>query len=106
MVYYWLNKFYDNKPTFPKIKKIELHSLPIRIINFTNKSEKAQHDRMVSLVEQMLSAQKEAHSDDSITETDKKLINQRIKIIDKQIDSLVYEMYGLTNEEIKIVESE
>jgi len=59
---------------------------------------------MVNLVEQMLEAQKEAHSDKNITETDKKLINQRIKIIDRQIDALVYELYELTEEEIKIVE--
>ncbi|MBM2815614.1 MAG: hypothetical protein HW421_2376 [Ignavibacteria bacterium] len=83
-----------------------LKNIPIRTIDFTNKTEKAQHDRMVSLVEQMLEAQKEAHSDKNITDTDKKLINQRIKILDKQIDNLVYELYGLTEEEIKIVEGE
>jgi hypothetical protein len=32
-------------------------------------------------------------------------INQ-IKILDKQIDSLVYELYWLTEDEIKIVEGE
>ncbi len=61
---------------------------------------------MVSLVEQMLEAQKEAHSDKLKTETDKKLAKQRIDIIDKQIDTLVYELYDLTEEEIKIVEWE
>ena len=59
---------------------------------------------MVNLVEQMLEAQKETHSDKSKTETDKKLLQQRIDIIDKQIDTLVYELYGLTEEEIRIVE--
>ncbi len=29
---------------------------------------------------------------------------KKIEILDKQIDTLVYELYGLTEEEIKIVE--
>ena len=32
------------------------------------------------------------------------LLQRQIKAIDKQIDKLVYELYGLTEEEIKIVE--
>lgn len=59
---------------------------------------------MVSLVDQMLEAQKDALSEKIVTETDKKFIQQRISILDEQIDSLVYELYGLTDEEIKIVE--
>ena len=94
------------KGIFPKILVRDVRSLPIRTIDFSNKTEKAKHDRMVSLVEQMLEAQKEAHSDKLKTETDKKLAKQRIDIIDKQIDTLVYELYGLTEEEIKIVEGE
>ena len=35
---------------------------------------------------------------------DKELYERQIKIIDKQIDRLVYELYGLTEEEIKVVE--
>ncbi|MGA2297098.1 MAG: N-6 DNA methylase [FCB group bacterium] len=82
-----------------------LKNIPIRTIDFSNKKEKAQHDRMVSLVEQMLDAQKEGHSGKNITEKDKQLAQQRINILDKQIDSLVYELYGLTEEEINIIEN-
>lgn len=38
------------------------------------------------------------------TPHDKELIERRISATDKQIDSLVYELYGLTEDEIKIVE--
>jgi len=31
-------------------------------------------------------------------------VNRMIEAIDRQIDALVYELYGLTEEEIKIVE--
>lgn len=37
---------------------------------------------------------------------DKELYERQIKIVDAQIDGLVYEWYGLTEEEIEIVEEE
>ena len=50
------------------------------------------------------STQKEAHSEKIQTETDKKFFAQRIKILDKQIDTLVYELYDLSEAEISVVE--
>jgi hypothetical protein len=38
------------------------------------------------------------------TNQEKSLIQRQIESTDKQIDQLVYELYGLTDEEIKIVE--
>ena len=35
---------------------------------------------------------------------DKTMLQQQIEGTDKQVDRLVYELYGLTEEEIKIVE--
>lgn len=40
------------------------------------------------------------------TDHEKNLIERQIEATDKQIDALVYELYGLTEEEIKIVEGE
>ena len=37
-------------------------------------------------------------------EQEKTVIQRQIEATDKQIDQLVYELYGLTEEEIKIVE--
>ena len=37
-------------------------------------------------------------------DSDKKLLQQKCDLLDKQIDKLVYELYELTEEEIKIVE--
>ncbi len=53
-------------------------------------------------VDQMLSAQKECRSAKS--DSDKKLYEQKISMLDKKIDDLVYKLYGLTEEDIKIVE--
>lgn len=40
----------------------------------------------------------------SKAEHEKNLIQRQIKALDNEIDKLVYELYGLTEEEIKIVE--
>jgi len=58
--------------------------------------------KLIFLVDQMLDAQKLYHN--AKTESDKKLYKHKIDLIDKQIDTLVYELYGLTENEIKIIE--
>ncbi|NQE53897.1 hypothetical protein C5S29_09915 [ANME-1 cluster archaeon GoMg3.2] len=40
------------------------------------------------------------------TNGNKELYEQQIRIVDAQIDKLVYELYGLTEEEVKVVEEE
>ena len=75
-----------------------------RLHHFTNPAEKAQHDKLVALVESMLELQKKHH--DARMEQDKELYERRIKLVDAQIDGLVYELYGLTGEEIKVVEGD
>jgi hypothetical protein len=56
---------------------------------------------MVSLVERMLKLHKDLPKARS---TDKTAIERQIAATDKQIDQLVYELYGLTEEEIGIAE--
>ena len=79
-----------------------LDQLPIRTINFSDSSDKSRHDKMVQLVEQMLSLHKQLPA--AKTEQEKTVIQRQIEATDKQIDQLVYELYELTEEEIKIVE--
>ncbi|MCK4731037.1 MAG: hypothetical protein KAT65_01140, partial [Methanophagales archaeon] len=76
--------------------------LPIHAIDFSNPTEKAQHDKLVTLVETMLKLQKKYH--DARMDRDKELYERQIKIVDEQIDRLVYDLYGLTEEEVKVVE--
>jgi hypothetical protein len=63
---------------------------------------KAQHDKLVALVDKMFGLQKKYH--EAKMERDKELYERQIKIVDTQIDKLVYELYGLTEGEIKVVE--
>jgi hypothetical protein len=79
-----------------------IERIPIRIIDAADPEAQAKHDRVVSLVERML----EMHSQTQGVRTPqtKRVLRRRIDEIDRQIDGIVYELYGLTPEEIKIVE--
>ena len=68
------------------------------------KSSKARHDKMVKLVERMLELNRELQHAKTPDETTR--FERQIKTTDKKIDKLVYELYGLTEDEIKIVEGE
>jgi len=59
---------------------------------------------MVSLVEQMLTLHKQLQ--EARTPHEQTALQRQIEAKDLQIDALVYELYGLTEEEIKIVEGE
>jgi Cys-tRNA synthase (O-phospho-L-seryl-tRNA:Cys-tRNA synthase) len=81
---------------------VYVKQIPIRTINFDDPTEKAQHDKLVTLVETMLELQKKHH--DARMEQDKELYERQIKMVDAQIDKQVYDLYGLTEEEVKVVE--
>jgi predicted nucleic acid-binding Zn-ribbon protein len=57
---------------------------------------------MVELVEAMLRLHKDL--EEVKTQHEREAIERQIAAADEQIDHLVYELYGLTDEEIKIVE--
>ena len=98
----YLNKYITNKDSTPQLKKVDLDTFPVGIINFSKPTQKAQHDRMVELVDQMLTTQKQLHETQSPSE--KALYQREADGLDNQIDALVYELYELTPAEIKIVE--
>lgn len=78
-----------------------MEKVPIRVIDHSNKSDKSRHE-MVKLVEQTL----ELHQRLSAARTppEKTSLERQIAATDAQIDRLVYDLYGLTADEIKIVE--
>jgi hypothetical protein len=59
-------------------------------------------DIVKQLVERMLVFHKNRASAHNPQEVDR--LTREVESTDKQIDDLVYELYGLTEEEIKIVE--
>jgi len=80
-----------------------LGKIPIYTIDFDKPDDKTRHDRMVTLVTEMLELQK--HLNHAKTDQEKRLITQEIESTDRQIDSLVYGLYGLTADEIDVVET-
>jgi len=79
-----------------------LSQLPIRVINFSDSTDKARHDQIVKLVEQMLSLHKQLAA--AKTPDDKTQLQRQIDATDHQIDHLVYELYCITDRDIQIVE--
>jgi len=79
-----------------------LKKLPIRRINFSNQNDKAKHNKMVKLVERMLDLHKKLTA--AKVPDEKTQLQRQITATDSQIDNLVYDLYSLTPEEIKIVE--
>ena len=88
-----------NKPSFfPQA----LFSHPFQTINFADSSDIARHNRMIALVTQMLDLNKKLR--DARLEQEKTMLSRQIEATDGAIDKLVYELYGLMEEEIAIVE--
>ena len=83
-------------------KPMYLAQLPIRAINFNDPEDVARHDKMVALVRRMLDLHKRLAN--ATLPDDKTLLQRQIDTTDRQIDTLVYELYGLTEKEIGIVE--
>ncbi len=79
-----------------------MSKIPIRTIDFNNPAEKAVHDKLVSLVDRMLELHKKKNSMPLSAEREK--IEREITITDEKIDEIVNELYGITEEERKIIE--
>ena len=55
---------------------------------------------MVALVDKMLNWHKQLPD---LTGEGRRIVNARIERTDREIDELVYQLYGLTDDEVKIV---
>lgn len=103
-----VNFFYDTQyggdklqGGYLRIGPPQLKMIPICLVDATNVDDVARHDRIVSLVKQMLAAkQQEATASGHALE----IAARKCAALDRQIDALVYELYGLTEEEIALVE--
>jgi hypothetical protein len=100
---YWTQRFSDQKVLFPKIKGGFLKQLPIRRIDFDNLKDKKMHDGLVALVERMLKLNKNLAPIRDVYSNERDELLRAIERTDKDIDNLVYDLYGLTEEERKIV---
>jgi hypothetical protein len=81
-----------------------ISKLPVRRINFSDPEDAAQHEKIVELVERIIALH------DRLTqakiERERTVLGHQIVATDRQIDRLVYDLYGLTDEEVAIVEGD
>lgn len=70
-----------------------IDQLPIVPIDFSKASERAEHDALVRLVERILTAKRATPNADTTA-------------LEREIDDRVYRLYGLTGDEIKLVEEQ
>jgi type I restriction-modification system DNA methylase subunit/predicted type IV restriction endonuclease len=96
--FYLANKFKSAKKLFPKIPIENILKLSIKLP--PNKQQK----EIIELVDKILELNKELQKVGKLSDKGEKL-QEEINKIDKEIDQKVYELYGLTLEEIKLVES-
>ena len=84
----------SGQKAFPQVKVRALRALPIRRIDPNDAADRAAHDRIVELVGRLLDLHRRADDHDER------------RRVDRAIDHAVYELYGLTDEEIQRTEDE
>jgi len=99
---FFVRTYYDEaNDAFPQIKVGQLRQLPIRTIDWDDPADVARHDQMVALVQGMLEQHRRLAA--ATTPRDREMTQRRTAMLDEQIDGLVYELYGLTEEEIATI---
>jgi hypothetical protein len=78
-----------------------MERFPVRRLDLSAAGDKAEHDRMVKLVESMLSLHGQLAAARSVLQKD--VAQRQLDATDAEIDRLVYGLYGLTGEEIDVV---
>jgi len=79
-----------------------MEKVPIRPIDADNPADKSRRDQMVQLAEQMLTLHQRLST--AKTPQEKTALERQITATGTQLDRLVYDLYGLTGDEIKMVE--
>ncbi len=98
-----LNFWY--KAHFPNvnINPNDFRHLPLRRIDFNDPADKARHDKVLVLVDSMLALHKQLAAAKSAAQ--KAIMQRQIDATDAEIDRLIYDLYGLTAEEIALIEN-
>ncbi len=92
----------ETRRVFAEVKPINLRKLPIHKIDLSDAIEKELHDTLIALVDVMLDLNRKIQKAKG---SRRALLQRQIQKTDNEIDQLVYKLYGLTKEEIKVIES-
>ncbi len=99
MNFYFQNKIGKTGELFSQMKIQYIKQLPIIKYELINKDI---YDKIVTLVENIISENERLNS--TSLETEVNSIQRKIMYIDSEIDKSIFELYNLTEKEIKIIE--
>ncbi len=103
MIYYLFSKtFSDRKETFPKIKGVQLSEFPIKKIENKNKAEVEYQNEIIKFVNQLLQLNQQKAETKLATQVSQ--LQGKIEYCENRINEIVYQLYELTEAEIKIIE--
>ena len=103
MTFFHRKKFLDEfKMRFQKILIKDCRRFPIYQVILMSPRDRNSHDHMVTLVTQILQLYRRLSAEKMVYE--RTSLQRQIEAVDRQIDYLVYQLYGLTAEEVDIVE--
>ena len=86
---------------FAEVKKAHVEQLPMPKIR--SAAQQKLHNEIVKLVEQMLAAQPKARA--ALSDSDKNFHERFIASLEQRINQAVYQIYGLTADEIALIEA-
>jgi len=99
--FYYVTRFTNKSKLTVNISKTFLDQLPIYNIDFNTPEGISRQEKMVRLVEVQLSLHQNFSSATILA--DKKMYQRQIDATNEQIDRFVYDLYELTDDEIKVV---
>ena len=94
--YVWKTTYSDNKTLFPKIKGYQLRELPIKVVSLK------EQETLISYAKDMIDAQKQLQA--TKFDNERKFLKQRIELLNKKIDGIVYSLYRLSKDDIELIE--
>jgi hypothetical protein len=98
LINYWYRSYFDNV----NINPAQVRLIPIHKIDSSNKEDLQIHKEIVALVDIMLTLNRKLQKAKG---NEKEQIQRQIEKTDYEIDELVYELYGITEEERKLIEA-
>lgn len=96
--WYWLQTHFDQKKTFPKIKKDALLGIPIPKLDLSQPVDREQHDRVVGVVQELLDTHARARR--TRTPSDRTMLERRQQTLQMRLDELIGALWMLTQNDL------
>jgi hypothetical protein len=99
--YFFLHHTVPFRGGFFSANRQYIEKLPIHIVNLTNSEERKLHDDLVKLVDVMIDLRKREQKTKG---HELEQLKRQVEKTDREIDEWVYDLYGITEKEIKLIE--